>query len=191
MTITINVPAGYLATAVVADKPYQVDPAKMTDAALLHVFEYGFQRIVNDKTGGKDKDAAAKDTAARAMIDRLVAADYKRRKVGAGAVDPIVRYVRDVLRQLLSLPAFATRKTEYKAYSEAADRELFLDDWFATMPEGLAAKVETAAQKKLDADRKARDSIAAFVDEVATEAGSELLTPATVETAAKKASKKK
>lgn len=192
MTITINVPAGYLATAVVADKPYTVDPAKMSDAALLHVFEYGFQRIVNDKTGGKNKDAAAKDKAASDMIARLVAAEYKRRKIGKGALDPIVKYVRDVMRELLELKPYTAKKAEYKDLTTTADREAYLDEWFATMPDELAAKVQAAAQEQLDIKVASRNKIAAFTDNFSSELaeGSVLFTPDEVVTPTKKATKR-
>lgn len=189
--ITIKIPTGYLATAVVADKPYTLDPANMTNEALLHVFEYGFQRIVNDKTGGKDKTEKDKDEAAKAMLDRLAAEVYARRKVGNGPADPITRHVRDILRAFMNLPANGGRKAEYKKFAESADRENFLDDWFTTMPEAQAAKVkalaESALAKELEQRKATNDLIAALADDQPAE----IVKPADRETPAKKASKKK
>lgn len=193
--INITVPDGYLATAVVADRPYTVSPKSMTNEALLHVFEYGFQRIVNDKTGGKSKDAVAKDKAASDMIARLVAAEYKRRKIGASAVDPVVKHIRGILRVLLGNAAFAAKSAEYKAFSEAADKEAYLDDWFATMPEALAEKVTTAANQALAREKALRESQAASIaalagDMAAFASPAELIPAGDRETPAKKASKK-
>lgn len=194
-SINIQVPDGYLATAVVNEKPYTVDPSAMTPQALLHVFEYGFQRIVNDKTGGKSKDAAAKDKAASDMIARLVAAEYKRRKIGASAVDPVVKHIRGILRVLLGNAAFAAKSAEYKAFSEAADKEAYLDDWFSTMPEELAGKVTAAAESALKREKALRESQAASIAALAGDMAAfatpvELLKPDEVETPAAKASKK-
>lgn len=194
--ITIRVPDGYVPTAVVNDRGYQAPLEKMTNDALLHVFEYGMQRIVNDKTGGKDKTDADKDEAARAMIDRLTAESYVRRKIGQGAVDPIVRFTRDILRGLLKRPQLATRAAEYKAFSEAADREAYLDDWFATAPKEFAEAVTTAAQDALaeaqaQAKRKAKliDTLLPDMPEIPDSAT--LVKAEDRETPAKKSTKKK
>lgn len=199
MNINITVPDGYLATAVVNDKPYTVSPDKMTSAALLHVFEYGFQRIVNDKTGGKDKTDADKDAAAVAMLTRLTAAEYVRRKIGTGATDPIVRFTREIMRDIMRDKRFVGKAAEYKAISaDQPDlREAFLDDWFGTMPGEFAAKVTAAAQAKLDESiaRKKRD--VKLIDSLLPDMPgldtptTELVVAADRETPAAKAAKKK
>lgn len=193
--INITVPDGYLATAVVNEKPYTVDPSAMTPQALLHVFEYGFQRIVNDKTGGKSKDAVAKDKAASDMIARLVAAEYKRRKVGSSAVDPVIKHARAILRTLLATGAFAAKLAEFKAFSEAADKEAYLDDWFETMPQDLADKVTAAALASLTREKALRESQAASIaalagDMAAFASPAELIPAGDRETPAAKATKK-
>lgn len=163
--IQIEVPDGYLLTANVNDKAYQAPPEKMTNGALLHALEYGFQRIVNDKTGGKNKTPADKDKIASGMIARLTADEYKRRAVGVG-VDPLTRYIRSVLRSFLKVDAFKARAEEYKAYSEPADRDAFLDDWFDTMPDELAGKVENAAEARMAEDKARDSSIAALAADI-------------------------
>lgn len=193
--INITVPDGYLATAVVADRPYTVSPKSMTNEALLHVFEYGFQRIVNDKTGGKDKDAAAKDKAATDMVLRLTAGEYKRRKVGSSAVDPVIKHARAILRTLLATGAFAAKLAEFKSFSEAADKEAYLDDWFETMPQDLADKVTAAALASLTREKALRESQAASIaalagDMAAFATPAELISAGERETPAAKASKK-
>lgn len=196
MNITIKVPDGYVPTAVVNDVGYQAPLDRMTNDALLHVFEYGMQRIVNDKTGGKDKTDADKAEAANAMIARLTAEQYVRRKIGLGAVDPIVRFTRDILRGLLKKPQLAKRAAEYKAFSEAADREAYLDDWFATSPKEFADAVTAAAQDALAeaqaaAKRKAKliDTLLPDMPEIPESAT--LIKAGDVETPAKKATGKK
>lgn len=194
MNITITVPDGYLATAVVNDKPYHPTLAKMTNAALLHVFEYGLQRIVNDKTGGKDKTADDKHAAAVAMVERLEAEEYKRRAVGIG-VDPIMRHVRSILRDLLKRPEFAAKQKEYKAFGEAADRDAYIDDWFDNMPDALATRIREAAAGLLAEAEARRKREAKLVDALLPDMpqiGESELIPATDrDTPAKKGAKKK
>lgn len=197
--VVITVPVGYLLTARVNDKPYTVDPTALSNEALLHVIEYGYQRIVNDKTGGKNRTDADKDGLAKAMVARLLASPYVRRKGGRGSAEPIVAFIRRVMRDLLAVPTNAARKTEYAGLAKDQDtRGDYLDAWFDELPEAVAAKVTLAAEKAMADDvakkaafKKGIAELNADMAELAKEAGSELIRPEDVPTPAKKAAKKK
>ena len=54
--------------AMVNGKVYQMRLDTITETAKAYIWGYGFQRAINDRTGGKDKTPADKDDIARAMI---------------------------------------------------------------------------------------------------------------------------
>lgn len=163
-SIIITVPVGYMLESTVNEVLYKFDPWAMPAAALLHVLEYGAQRIVNDKCGGNDKTPEKKAEIARASITRLTTAPYVRRAVRGASVEPIVRFIRDVLRGIMSDSRFADRAKEYKALKEAEAREEYLDAWFESLDPAFKSRVESAAARALaksEADKAERAALVA------------------------------
>lgn len=161
MQIKINVPDGYIASTTVNDIHYPVDPAAMSNDALLHVFEYGLQRIVNDKTGGSAKTADDKAAIATAAIARLTASTYERRAARGESADPLTKHIRSICRAMLSLPTFAADKKTYNALpKEAAPRGDWLTDWFDTRPAKLREAIEAQAQHDLVEESKRASMVA-------------------------------
>lgn len=166
-TITVTVPAGYLFESTVNEITYQFDPAKMTNAALLYLIEYGAQRVVNDRCGGKDKTAEDKAKIALATIARLESPDFTER-APRGSSDPIIPYVRNILRESLRSSKTDTGKalwTEYKAAKDdAAKRNAILDDLFAKQEEPAQANLRKLATDAKAVADKARAEAKALAD---------------------------
>lgn len=161
MQIKINVPDTYVAIATVNDVHYQADPAAMSNEALLHIFEYGFQRLVNDKTGGSAKTADDKAAIATAAIDRLTADTYERRAARGESADPLTKHIRSICRAMLSLPAFAADKKLYNALpKEAAPRGDWLTDWYDARPDKLREAIEAQAKHDLAEEAKRAATVA-------------------------------
>lgn len=165
---TINVPNGYLATATVDGKPYTADPKAMTNDALLHVFEYGFQRIVNDKCGGKDKGADEKASIASGTIERLTAETYVRRATRESSGDPLASFVRGFLRAKLQ----AVKGEAYAAYkaADADGRNELLDAMFAKQDEATQAAIRAEAE----AERERHEAELARKRQLADKLGAKL-----------------
>lgn len=161
-TISFNVPADYAFSATVDGKTYPVDAATMTEAALLYVFEYGLQRAVNDRTGGKDKTAADKAKIAKEVIARLESADFTARKPRE-ATDPVIPFIRNYLRDTVR-KANGDAWKAYKAFKEAAERNDYLDAIFDKQDEKAQAAIRKLAEgekAKADAEKARRESEAA------------------------------
>lgn len=114
-TIKIEVPAGYLLTSMVRKHGYQCDPTAMPNNALLYVLEYGFQKAINDRTGGKSDDEAA--AIATAWRDRMLSGDLSRTTSG-----PSTKWLDKALQVWLTAPANAGHAAA-KAYAACADAE--------------------------------------------------------------------
>ena len=176
--ITITVPADYRLRAIVNEVPYHADPAKLSNDAWLHVVEYGFQRIVNDKTGGASKTAEDKAKIAGDTIARLEAATYVRRKP-RGTSDPLVPYIRAILRTIMQAkpdasPAMVKRVAEYKAAKEADAKAAILDAWFEALPEDDQLKVTEKAEAAKAAADAERAKMKAQAEKLASDLGSML-----------------
>lgn len=173
--VTITVPADYRLRAVVNEVPYHADPAKLSNEAWLHVVEYGFQRLVNDKTGGSNKTDDDKAKIASDTIARLTAETYVRRKPRSAA-DPVTPYVRAILRSIMQAkpdasPAVAKRAAEYKAAKEADAKAAILDAWFDLLSEDDQAKITAKAEAALKAAEAEKAKRAAEANKLASDLG--------------------
>lgn len=173
------------------------DATKLTDAIAAALLVHGIVQKVGDSAAGTTPGNEAR-TAMADTAESLFAGIWSTRGAGT-SVDPIVRHVRNVMRALMGLPQFAGRKTAYKAFSEQNDRELYLDQWFAELPEPQAEKVRASAARALALENEKKQTVAALAgdaDFAPAESGpssfiqSELIAGADVETVAKKAGKK-
>lgn len=172
MNITINVPDGYALTATVDGKHYTADSAKMENAALLYVLEYGFQRSVNDRTGGKDKTSEDKIKIATDVITWLQSSPFvARRRVAGESEPPINKHLRSLVRALIfsGRAEYAADKKAYNALDKTAEaRNAWLMSWYAATAESapkLHAKLTKLAESKLAEEAKLADKIAALNDD--------------------------
>ncbi len=153
--ISVNVPDGYNFTAVVNGVPYTLPVGDITPQSLLYVIEYGFQRAINDRTGGSDKTADDKAKIASAMIGNFANKDWTPGSRGVG-VDPIVQYVRAIIRDIVK--GKKESAATYKALAPDA-RDEYLDGIFAKQsPEKQAALRATAEKRKAVDDKRRADA---------------------------------
>ena len=143
-TIEIDGPIG----STVNEVFYPMDVAKMTNEALAHVFEYGAQRIVNDKCGGKDKMPADKAKLATETVTRLETAPYVRR-ASAAEGDPLAYYVRQYFRDAFKADATTESAKAFKALKGDARSE-FLDNLFAKQSPDTQTAIRALAAKARD-----------------------------------------
>lgn len=161
-TITIAFDADVI-EATVAEKTFQAALADMPNESLRRIFAYGFQRIVNDRTGGKDKDAAAKHKIATDMIERIMSGEIAQRATTAG--EPAInRYIRAVVRKALG----EATKAKYDAIpsDDQSARAEFLMSTYTAASDDVRKRIDAAAEQAMEADRKAK--------EAARKAGNEL-----------------
>ena len=143
--------------AVVNDRPYTVRGDKLPISSVIKVFEYGFQRIVNDKCGGLDKDAKRKDEIATATINRLLDGTIAMRRVGSVSADPMDKWRDKAALALIQAKAPAVIKG-----LKGDERADAIDAWAGTN----AKMVEAVALKLMAADAALRESIASMGDDV-------------------------
>lgn len=110
---------------------------------------HGATQKIGDAAAGKDGADAMK--AMDAVMVALANGDWGRTRGGAGE-DPVMRYVRQILREKMS----DATKAEYKALAQE-DRDDFLDAKFAALADDVQARVKDAAEarKKIDDEAKA------------------------------------
>lgn len=114
--------------------------------AAAKIFAYGFQRFINDKTGGKD-------SATKAAIVTTAIANIKAGTIGrtSRASNPMTKYIRNVLRPLVA---------SADAYKDSPDRNAFLDSIYAEASEDKQELVNKAAAKLLKIDQDAKAAMA-------------------------------
>lgn len=155
MPITITIPDGYALGSNVNDVWYPLPVAEMTNDAWLHILEYGSQRIVNDKCGGKDKTPADKAKIATAKVEAFKANPYIRR-ASAGEGDPLISYIRQYFRDAFKADPSTDSAKAYKAAKGDARNDL-LDDLFDKQSPDAQAAIRAACAKRratVEADRK-------------------------------------
>lgn len=123
-TIEITVPHGYVLSSVVNGEYYSSDPATWPQISLLTILEYGAQRWVNDKTGGKT-DTEKADIAAKA-IKRLESGDVLR---ASTAGNPLAKWIDKAISLWLVAPANREKEVsiEYLKCEKAADRHAYVE----------------------------------------------------------------
>lgn len=149
-TITIDGPIGSNVNGVF----YPFDVSKMSNEALAHVFEYGAQRIVNDKCGGKDKTDADKAKLATETVARLAATPYVRR-ASAGEGDPLAFYIRQWFRDAFKADPSTDAAKAFKA-AKGDDRNALLEATFDKQTSDAQAAIRAAASVARDRDIAAR-----------------------------------
>lgn len=144
--------------AVVNGRPYTVHGSKLPIASIIKAWEYGFQRIVNDKCGGLDKTDADKDRIASATIARLLDGTIAMRRVGTASADPMDKWRDKAALALIQMRAPAVIKG-----LKGDERADAIDAWAGVN----AAMVDKVAADMMKADAALRESIAAMTGDVA------------------------
>jgi len=90
--------------ATVNDRTYTLPGHAMPIASIIRAFEYGFQRIVNDKCGGADKTDEEKDRIASLQVGRLATGEIAERATRGTGVDEFTEYARRTMLGLLAKP---------------------------------------------------------------------------------------
>lgn len=137
-------------TSVVNDRPYVAHGHATPLAAIVKIYEYGFQRIVNDKCGGNDKDATLKDKIATATIARILDGSIAHRRIGATSTDPM-----DVWRDRAALALIKAHAPQILSGKKGDDRAEAIDAFAAKN----AALVESTATQLRDESRRMADAI--------------------------------
>lgn len=148
--------------SIVNDRPYTVHGHQLPLASIINIFEYGWQRKVNDRCGGNDKTPETKHEIATAMVRRALDGELATRANAAPGVEPFTAFMRGKLSSYLDK---ATRKAIAELEGDA--RVARLDAIFAKNESKLrpiiekdfeaykaekAAKAALAASLKLDLD---------------------------------------
>lgn len=76
-------------TSTVNGLDYNLSVEGLPTATVNKILAYGFQRLVNDRCGGKDKDDATKAKLATEMVAKCESGDWTRAE--SATVDPIER----------------------------------------------------------------------------------------------------
>ena len=136
-----------------------VDLTKFNPKILAQLVMHGAAQKIGDAAAGKDGDEALK--AMQAVIATLESGDWGRTRGGTGE-EPIMRYVRQVIRGLLS----DASKAEFKAV-DAKDRDAWLQAKFDGLSDDRQARVREAAEKLMEEDLKRKAAAKKLVDGVA------------------------
>lgn len=123
-----------------------VDLTRFNPEIIAQLVMHGAAQKIGDAAAGKDGDEALK--AMQAVIATLESGDWGRTRGGAGE-EPVMRYVRQVIRGLLS----DASKAELKAV-DAKDRDEWLQAKFDGLDEDKQARVREAAEKLMAEDLK-------------------------------------
>lgn len=130
--------------------------------AIEKFIRYGFQRVFNDKIGGKDTDAAEKVMAAREMMQA-----YKEGRVGRAiraAADPVWAMVKTLLKKSIR----EQTPDVWKQIKDRDDLDELLEAKFDSMTEEKREKIEAIAQRDIkrleerEAERRALGDIGAI-----------------------------
>lgn len=121
-----------------------LDGKELSERSVEHFLNFALQSL-QDAYAGAD---SADDAKARwqAKYDKIVEGTIGVRTGGSGE-EPVMRYVRQVLRSLLGEQS----KAEYKAL-EASEKNDWLDDKFDALTEEQQARVRDAAEKLMAED---------------------------------------
>ena len=152
--ITIEFDAD-VAEANVNGKTYQATLKDIANAGLVKVFQYGFQRIVNDRCGGSDRTDEQKDELAKGRINDILSGEIAVRASTPG--DPLLRYRRSVVRDYIKRNGSDELKAKYKEDEDG--RNALLDSIFDKQDEsGQVAIIDMAKKRKaVDDERKAKE----------------------------------
>src|SRR5690606_4495498 len=120
------------------------DPKDYPAEILAQLTIHGAIQKIGDAAAGKSGEDALK--AMQAVIDALKAGDWGRTRGGTGE-EPVMRYVRQVIRGLLS----DASKAEFKAV-DAKERDDWLQAKFDGLDEAKQARVREAAEKLMEED---------------------------------------
>lgn len=125
-------------------------PANMPAEALMRIFEYGAQRIFNDRVGGSDSTVAEKAEAVRAMVDAFKRGEV-RRTGGAGGMSQDDKDLVAAVRALLD--------PEAKKKLAALDPDVRVEKCAAIRDANETNKKAVAAQLKLIRDKRKTTSV--------------------------------
>jgi hypothetical protein len=143
--VTIDFGAATYATAKVGGKTYPVTLDKIPASSLRKIFEYGLQRVINDKTGGKTDEQKA--TISNATIDRIYNGTLSVR-VKKEAADPLLPFIRQLVKDMFT----PEQEKAYKGY-DADGRNDFIDEIYESFDDEYSAKIEAwAIDAKAEAD---------------------------------------
>ncbi len=125
-----------------------VDMGQFPTDIIAQLAMHGAIQKIGDAAAGKEGNDAL--IAMNAVIDTLKAGDWGRTRGGTGE-DPVLRYVRAILREKMS----DATKAEYKALAPE-DKDDFLNAKYEGLAEEMRDRIYVAAQarKKIDDDAK-------------------------------------
>lgn len=144
-TVTIPVPVG-----------------DMPENAIIKIFEYGVQRIFNDKVGGADTSAVEKADKVRELIEAFTRGEIRAARTGA-SVDPVLArahaIIRPAVKKAIGAEAWKALSEDERAEKLAAvfdaQPDATKDALFARANEELAREAE---------ERKARAALSIDVN---------------------------
>lgn len=124
-----------------AGQTFNVDPSRFNAEIIAQLVMHGATQKIGDAAAGKDGDDALK--AMDAVYESLSNGDWGRSRGGAGE-EPIARFIRAEVRNLLSKESMA----EYKKLA-AEEKSDWLDAKFAAQDETNQAAIRAEAEKSM------------------------------------------
>ena len=112
------------------------------------LFYHGLRQKIADAAAGASDHADAK-AKMDAVVKNLTDGIWGRERGSATNEDPIDRFIRQVVKGMLS-------EASKLAWKEAEDRDAYLMEKFYTAPDAVQEKIVAAAQEKLTAHMAAK-----------------------------------
>lgn len=169
MQITFNVPDTFAVTLGKRDgtpTSVAIPIAAFPENVLAAIFGYGVQRKFNDSVGGSDKTLDDKVAGVNDLIAQFKNGEVRAARTAGEAVDPMTAAIRAVMRPLYKAAWIKKNdKAGWKALEEA-DINAAIDDLYAALSDADTAKVDAAAEARIEAARIERESRATFAIEL-------------------------
>lgn len=125
--------------------------------AIVKIFEYGVQRIFNDKVGGADTSAEEKAEKVRELIEAFAKGEIRATRA-SGSSDPVLAEVLSLLRPQVKA---AIGAETWKTWDES-ERLAKIEKIFNAQSEEVQKALRGKAEKSLEIKRAAREEKAAL-----------------------------
>lgn len=131
-----------------AGQTFTVESGKLPKDIVTQLVMHGATQKIGDAAAGKaDADAM---TAMQAVYESLVNGDWGRSR-GGGGEEPIMRFIREQVRMLLT----GDNKAKYAAMKGDSDgRNTFLEELFEAQTEANQAAIRSAAEEAMEEERR-------------------------------------
>lgn len=160
-SITFEIPDSYAVTLGKRDgnpTSVAIPVTEFPANVLAAIFAYGVQRKFNDSVGGSDKTIDDKVKGVNDLIEQFKAGEVRAARTGGESVDPFTAAVRAVMRPLYKAAWTKAHGSDGWKALEEADIVAAIDKLYAAQsPEGKA-KIDAAANGRIEADRIAREA---------------------------------